>query len=391
MKENVAKGTIIMIAIIIITTTFGVRASNNMIGTTIPLLAKKYFNYTGTEIGLLATTFMGSTFIMSTFINVRLNSKNRRKLFIISSIIYTILFPLFYLANPLTIWIIASVSGFTIGALMPNLITSAGLFDDKRLRERMLAIYTLALSTSLLIGPAIDGLILKYYTLRQSFLFFTIIAALVPILSPFLKFPGDEKVTKENLSFSYIWKNNGFKVAFLNNLAYQVPFAFILTFDGLYAEEEFHVNNSIAILLYSVFFATSFLGRLSLSLKPPTNIKILIETSVSLSLIGLLVAWIAPNIYVFIIALLILGIPHGFTYTLSVITLSRTFPYNTRNAANSYFFSTMTVIGAVLPTILGYIVDVAGFKISFLVLLPMVITVFYFTEVFARKTKELLL
>lgn len=171
MKENVAKGTIIMIAIIIITTTFGVRASNNMIGTTIPLLAKKYFNYTGTEIGLLATTFMGSTFIMSTFINVRLNSKNRRKLFIISSIIYTILFPLFYLANPLTIWIIASVSGFTIGALMPNLITSAGLFDDKRLRERMLAIYTLALSTSLLIGPAIDGLILKYYTLRQSFLF----------------------------------------------------------------------------------------------------------------------------------------------------------------------------------------------------------------------------
>ncbi|MDP8003160.1 MAG: MFS transporter, partial [Caldisphaera sp.] len=121
------------------------------------------------------------------------------------------------------------------------------------------------------------------------------------------------------------------------------------------------------------------------------NIKILIETSVSLSLIGLLVAWIAPNIYVFIIALLILGIPHGFTYTLSVITLSRTFPYNTRNAANSYFFSTMTVIGAVLPTILGYIVDVAGFKISFLVLLPMVITVFYFTEVFARKTKELLL
>lgn len=380
---------LIPVAIIIVLITFGARASNNMIGTTMPLLTEKLFNFSKTEIGLLATVFMGFTFIMSNFINAKIKSKTRKKLFIISSIIYTLTFPLFYLSNRITIWPIAALAGFTIGALMPNLITSAGLFKDRRLRERMLAIYSLSLSTSLLIGPAIEGFILKYYTLQQSFLFFTIIAAFVPILSPFLRFPNEDHESKVNSSFGQILKNNGFKVALLNNLTYQVPFAFILTFDGIYAETEFHASNSIAILLYSVFFITSFLGRLFLAVKPPSNIKLLIETSVTLTIVGLIIAFLSPNIYVFIIALLILGIPHGFTYTLSIITLSRTFNINLRNAANSYFFSTMMVIGAILPSLLGILVDLTSLRTGFIAILPIILAVFYATEIYSRRTKEL--
>lgn len=380
---------LIPVAIIIVLITFGARASNNMIGTTMPLLTEKLFNFSKTEIGLLATVFMGFTFIMSNFINAKIKSKTRKKLFIISSIIYTLTFPLFYLSNRITIWPIAALAGFTIGALMPNLITSAGLFKDRRLRERMLAIYSLSLSTSLLIGPAIEGFILKYYTLQQSFLFFTIIAAFVPILSPFLRFPNEDHESKVNSSFGQILKNNGFKVALLNNLTYQVPFAFILTFDGIYAETEFHASNSIAILLYSVFFITSFLGRLFLAVKPPSNIKLLIETSVTLTIVGLIIAFLSPNIYVFIIALLILGIPHGFTYTLSIITLSRTFNINLRNAANSYFFSTMMVIGAILPSLLGILVDLTNLRTGFIAILPIILAVFYATEIYSRRTKEL--
>ncbi len=380
---------LIPVAIIIVLITFGARASNNMIGTTMPLLTEKLFNFSKTEIGLLATVFMGFTFIMSNFINAKIKSKTRKKLFIISSIIYTLTFPLFYLSNRITIWPIAALAGFTIGALMPNLITSAGLFKDRRLRERMLAIYSLSLSTSLLIGPAIEGFILKYYTLQQSFLFFTIIAAFVPILSPFLRFPNEDHESKVNSSFGQILKNNGFKVALLNNLTYQVPFAFILTFDGIYAETEFHASNSIAILLYSVFFITSFLGRLFLAVKPPSNIKLLIETSVTLTIAGLIIAFLSPNIYVFIIALLILGIPHGFTYTLSIITLSRTFNINLRNAANSYFFSTMMVIGAILPSLLGILVDLTNLRTGFIAILPIILAVFYATEIYSRRTKEL--
>ncbi|AFZ70048.1 arabinose efflux permease family protein [Caldisphaera lagunensis DSM 15908] len=388
-KSSDVNNILISIAIVIILITFGVRASNNMIGTTMPLLAKKLFNFNNTKIGLLATIFMGFTFIMSNFINTKIKSKTRKKLFIISSIIYTLTFPLFYMSNQITIWLVAALAGFTIGALMPNLITSAGLFEDRRIRERMLAIYSLSLSTSLLIGPAIEGFILRYYTLRQSFLFFTIISALVPVLSPFLRFPDEDHESKIDTSFGKILKNNGFKVALLNNLTYQVPFAFILTFDGIYAENVFHASNSIAILLYSVFFITSFLGRLLLAIRPPSNIKLLIETSVTLTIIGLIVAFLSPNIYIFVVALLILGIPHGFTYTLSIITLSRTFDINLRNAANSYFFSTMMVIGAILPSLLGILVDITSLRIGFIAILPIIIAVFYVTEIYSRKTKEL--
>ncbi len=380
---------IVTIAIVIILITFGARASNNMIGTTMPLLAKEYFNYNNTEIGLLATVFMGFMFIMSNFINTKIKSKTRRKLFILSSIVYTITFLFFYISNSIMIWPVAALSGFSIGALMPNLITSAGLFDDRKLRERMLAIYSLSLSTSLLIGPAIESIILRYYTIQQSFLFFAIIASVVPLLSPFLKFPETEHELGSDSSLKNIVRNNGFKVALLNNLTYQVPFAFIITFDGIYAKTVFHASNSIAILLYSLFFITSFLGRLFLAAKPVTNIKFLIDLSVLLTIIGLLVAWISPNIYVFIIALLILGIPHGFTYTLSIVTLSRTFDVKLRNAANSYFFSTMSLIGAILPSILGILVDVTSLRWGFIAILPIIIAVFYFTEMYARQVKEL--
>ncbi|WP_162509109.1 hypothetical protein [Thermogymnomonas acidicola] len=55
----------------------------------------------------------------------------------------------------------------------------------------------------------------------------------------------------------------------LNIMTYNIPFAFILTFGGIYAEEYFHYTVSAATLLFSAFFATSMLGRLALSLRPP--------------------------------------------------------------------------------------------------------------------------
>ncbi|WP_201779512.1 hypothetical protein [Acidiplasma cupricumulans] len=64
--------------------TFSVRASNNLILTTIPLISKYYLNFNSVLIGILSASAMGSTGIMSALINSRLDSKKRRKLFISS-------------------------------------------------------------------------------------------------------------------------------------------------------------------------------------------------------------------------------------------------------------------------------------------------------------------
>lgn len=131
--------TVIVIIAVILSMTFAIRSSNNMYVTSVPLLARYYFFYSNVEIGLLASAASLTTFIMSTFINARAESKTRRKIFIISSIIYAVTFPLFYISTPFTIWIILPVASFTLGSIMPNIITSASLFKDKRQRERILS------------------------------------------------------------------------------------------------------------------------------------------------------------------------------------------------------------------------------------------------------------
>jgi len=384
MSYSERKGVLLYI-IVIVTLTFALRSTNNMVSTTIPLLAKNYFNFSGIEIGFLSTTFMGSTFLMSNFINARLVSKKRRFVFIISSILYSLIFPLFYFASPFNIWILSFLSGFALGALMPNIMTSAGISENKKFRERMLAIYTLSLSVSLLIGPSIESFILKHFSIRETFLFFELIVIVVPLLSFSLKFP-EEKEENVKRDFLSIWRNNGFKIAFFNNLTYSLPFSLIVTFAGIYGMEFFNLDNSQAIMLYSAFFLTSFLSRLMLAVRPAKNIKIWMETSVLFTAIGLVFSFISFNVYLYVISLLILGIPHGFTYTLSVISLSRNFDQDTRNAANSYFFSISTIIGSILPTILGTVVDFAGIKYTFLLLLPAVIVIFLFVEYYSSKS-----
>jgi len=93
----------VMVAVVVLAT-FGARASNNMIATTMPLLAHHFFKFNGLEIGLLAMAFMGSTFISTSFINARLPARSRRRFFIVSAIAYAILFPLYSKSNPITIW-----------------------------------------------------------------------------------------------------------------------------------------------------------------------------------------------------------------------------------------------------------------------------------------------
>ncbi|MFP3230831.1 MAG: MFS transporter [Caldisphaera sp.] len=382
----------VMVAVVVLAT-FGARASNNMIATTMPLLAHHFFKFNGLEIGLLAMAFMGSTFISTSFINARLPARSRRRFFIVSAIAYAILFPLYSKSNPITIWALAVAAGAVLGPIMPNIMTSAGTLSDSRQRERLLTIYTLALSTSLLVGPAIDSIIVKYVGLKASFIFFEPIAALIAVIAPLIRFPEEGHFTDGSArpKVTSILTNNGFIAASLNNLTYSVPFAFITSFSGLYAEYRFHVNSSVALLLYSLFYTTSFLGRLVLAIRPPYNIVRLMMLSSILTLIGLIAAWASPSLLIYMVALLIIGIPHGLTYTLSVISISRTFEPRSLNAANSFFFSIMTIIGSGLPAALGAMVTAVGYQGTILSIVPIVAIIFGATMFFARRASAVLI
>ena len=377
--------TVTVIIVVILSMTFAIRSSNNMYVTSVPLLARYYFFFSNVEIGLLASAASLTTFIMSTFINAKVESRARRKIFIISSIVYAVVFPFFYISTPLTIWLILPVASFTLGSIMPNIITSASLFKDRKQRERILSIYTLTLSLSLILGPYIESELLHYVSLPESFLIFSILPAIGMIDSFFIKFPDEMGVRRRGFDITVL-KDRGFQSSLLNILAYNIPFAFLTTYGGLFGISDFKVSLSTVNLTFSLFFLTSFISRLVFSVRVPERLPRLMFSAVILSAVGLLVLGTAKNYDYFVLAFLILGIPHGLTYPLSVMSITRSFPENRRNMANSYFFSIMMAIGTIMPFISGEVIKIIGYRNAFLVVIP-VIFVILATLYFVLKAK----
>ena len=140
-----SKSYIVMLTVIV-SMAFAVRSSNNMFSTTVPLLAMYYFHFSDLLVGLLMAVGSGATFVMSAVINSRLRSHSRRVMFLASSFTYMAVYPLFYVSDYILIWPLVFVVGFILGSLMPNIVTSASLLEDKTQRERLLSVYALTLS-----------------------------------------------------------------------------------------------------------------------------------------------------------------------------------------------------------------------------------------------------
>ncbi|MGC8601975.1 MAG: MFS transporter [Thermoprotei archaeon] len=361
-RYNSMNSRLIVAAILVVLITFALRASNNMMVTTVPLIGRYDFGMGAAEVGLLASSSSLASFA-ATLYNSRLCARKRRFYFITASVAFAITLPLFSFATPVTLWVLYIIAGFLMGFLMPNIITSAGLYSDPGVRERMLAIYTLALSTSLVFGPSLEGIILLRFSLKQVFLLFLPLALVVVAVSPTIKFPESEKNAKADPK--QVIKNPYFLTAVFNNLAYNIPFAMLTAFGGIYARGFFKASYSQVELLFALFFSTSFLVRLLLSLRRFSRLITITYLSVSLTLVGLMLMVFSPNFLTLALAFLVLGFPHGFTFPVSLIYIGRGFDESSRNAANSLFFSIMTVTGIVVPSGAGIFIDLLGYRMSF--------------------------
>ena len=202
----------------------------------------------------------------------------------------------------------------------------------------------------------------------------------------FIKFPDEMGVRRRGFDITVL-KDKGFQSSLLNILAYNIPFAFLTTYGGLFGISDFNINISTVNLTFSLFFLTSFISRLVFSVRVPERLPRLMFSAVIISAIGLLVLGTAKSYDYFMLAFMILGIPHGLTYPLSVMSITRSFPENRRNMANSYFFSIMMAIGTIMPFISGEVIKLVGYRNAFLVVIP-VIFVILATLYMVLKAKE---
>ncbi len=359
-------------AITIFLITFATRATNNMIGTTIPLLAKYDLLFSNYLIGLLASAVTAIN-LTSIFINAKLPGQVRKSLFIASNALIMALLPMYFLANSTTIWIVSILTGFAYGLIMPNILTAASIVGDQLTAERILVLYTLALSTSLIAGPLFETYLLTRLGYRYVFLMFMPLAALSLALSFKVQFPPDPRGPRRGINARRILSNRGLISALLANSTYSIPFIVFTAFIAIYAQSVYHVSKYLAYFSFVPFFSASFLTRLYLTIKVPRELLKPMLISIALTIVGIALLYLAPNYAVFITSMTVLGIPHGSVYPLSTLMISRSTSIEERNAANSYFGAFQGMLGIVVPALFGASADLIGIRESMALLLIPVI------------------
>lgn len=352
------------LAVILSLMTIAVRATNNMITTTVPPLAKSVLGFSNNGVGILAALSFMATFAATSYLNPHLQRQTRRRAFILSNLAIVAALLLFYYSNASTIWPIVIIAGLASGIIMPNLITSASMVRDLKSTERLLAIYTTSLSASLIIGPFIETQILKFFNYRSVFLFFIALAVIAFALSYAVQFPE----IKSELHGRIVLRNTGFLSSLLANSTYSVPFAAITTFLVIYASDKFAVSRSVAYLSFIPFFTASFITRLTIAILPRKSLYPLFICSVVITLVGLAGMVFSPSFLLFLILMALLGFPHGSIFPLSTILIARGSSREERSAVNSYFMAFNNLLFAVVPFAVGLLSSFIGLNYSFLFL-----------------------
>ncbi|MCL5882281.1 MAG: MFS transporter [Candidatus Thermoplasmatota archaeon] len=370
--------------VIIIALTFAIRASNNMVQTTIPLLARYDLSYSQFLVGVLVAALSASALVAS-LLNSAIQVRLRKKLFVIAAVAYPVTIFLFSFSSSVSVFVFVIASGISYGFIFPNIMTSAGLFQDRSVRERILAIYTLALAVSLIAGPSLESLIVAHYSLKTAFLFFVPLGIVGAALSPFVRFPEERKVKRR----SSVWGHPGFRVGIYTFLVYSMSTALILSFGGIFAKQVYGASYSLVTLLFAVFFTASFATRVLFSVLKIGNIFPYVMLMMSISILGLVMIFLSNNIFIYAIAYVILGIPHGLGMPIAMFSIGRSFTMEERNVANSYFTSTMMLMMVVMPVLGGTFLNLVGFRLLLLFITPGVLLLMLLTlEVFISQRKQ---
>ncbi len=270
--------------------TFLFRMSNNMVQTTAPLLGHDVLHMSNQEIGILASTFGGAVVLATFTINSWVRCYQIERAIGIGFVLLALTFPIYAFVN--SFWelvIVFGLSGFASGIIQPFLLTLITKYSTVAQRDRSLALYTLALSFSLILGPLLEALVLQrdQDNLRVTFTLFTLIPVLGIILSGISIFEGPRASSisqpipspiKNRASIrtrlTDLSKNRTYLVAIIGNMTYVIPFVVIVTFGGVYAVR----NSPSAMVPFSLFLQSSSLHHLLHVLRLPSFRQLSIKT-----------------------------------------------------------------------------------------------------------------
>jgi len=265
--------------------------------------------------------------------------------------------------------------GIAAGLVMPSAATAIGDLassggDRSRVaRGRALAMLALVLSISLAVGPLYESVVLRvsHEHLQAAYLAFLPVPVMGAVAAHERRrrsaavARGSGTFWESMASLGSLFRNRKWSLAVCGQAIYMVPFALVVVFAGLIGSSLYHASASTTETGIALFFIVSFLCRAALTRWPAVGYRVeLFGLCVVTTLCG--IALLAPghSVALFMVALAVLGAPHGLTYPLALGLVSDAVPIEELSRANAGFQAVSNLISVVVPFIFGLVIDRFG-------------------------------
>lgn len=376
------------------------RGAQNMALTTLALIIKDDLGYGAGIIGVISALSGVVLVLVTLFISARLKPAQLERAVMISLV--ALMSGLLMIGISSSIYLTAFAAillGIGGGLGMPGLAGSVQLAASKGSAnpQRILAIYTLVLSISLAIGPLLEAGLLDatHQDVRWPFIAF----AFLPLLALGIMYrrhkvsltlaahteDGNRRAAPHPSATERVSLLRTPEVvkALLAQLMYAVPFAALTVFGAEVARVSDHATPAQAQLAFTVFFVFSLSCRGLVAWRSPIFHKgVIYAASGLLTITGLTFIVFGHSFALFLVGMVILGIPHGVIFPLALSALSSSLPADQLPRANSLLMGSSNIVGIVAPFILGVIAAAASYRVMMgTVLIPVMLVFVLFVTI----------
>ncbi|MGH8202090.1 MAG: MFS transporter [Steroidobacteraceae bacterium] len=355
------------------------RSAQNMAQTTFSLLGLS-LGFSGAAIGAVAAGSNLIAVLTMLLVTAHLATSSAQRAIFVGLLFMTASLASFLEPSPIMLLVGSLLLGIAGGLVLPSAATAIGDLASsagdrsRAARGRALAMLALVLSISLALGPLYESLVLSatHERLQAAYLAFLPVPLIGAVVARGRRMaaavPAASGTFWESMaSLGSLFRNREWSLAVCGQAIYMVPFALVIVFAGLLGSSLYHASASTTEIGIALFFIVSFLCRAALTRRPAVRYRVkLFALCVVATLCGIALLAIGHGTGLFMVALAVLGAPHGLTYPLALGLVSDAVPIEELARANAGFQAVSNLISVVVPFVFGLVIDQFGDRAALL-------------------------
>ena len=322
---------------------------------TLPVFITDVLHASKLQVGLIFASYTLSALLIRPFTGFFIDSYGRKTIFLISFLIFSILFGTYALVfTALQLFILRFMHGLSWGVTTTSFSTAIVDIIPTKRRGEGLGLFGLFMTVGMAIGPLLGLAIAGDNHYERMFVLAAFLAFCGFIMSSFVKYPKFKPhISAKKFAWSKLIAPSSIPVSLII-LLICFTYGGVIVYISLYAKEIEIDNSGIFFLIYAIGLGISrmFSGKI-FDKFGPKEISLVGLTSLVL---GLTILALSKNYAGFVLAAFSLGIGFGIVFPTFQAMVNHTVPLQQRGAANSTFFTAVDLgigLGAVITGFLS--------------------------------------